>query len=734
MGACGEFKGAISGESVGESGGRASRVKIKMEARNTDNSSRPGAISLARSRFLARFTLAGAFVGIGVGLWEAGMIYFFPSVRILTHVDASYVIWFLAPLVALGVFTLIGAVIGVVASWAKVREAKQLVVFDCALVAAMGAYVAGVIHCLHFHAGDVYALNNGKMLFFLTDRFAVLFIVLVIVGRLACRRFAGDFDRGRSRPLRSRVALLSGVIAVLLAGLFFYKARSWELSRELLAGPPASATRKNIVIISIDSARADHFSSYGYDRPTTPNMDRMASQGVLFENAIAPSSWTLPALASVLTGMLPHQHGGDTFRGVDSSVTSLAEALRKRGYETAGFNANPFYGLSGWGIGQGFQPYDDDATSVSYNLSRTMVGRLAVQPTYQNFHLYQPFFRRSAAEVNQEIFRWFRHRSDLPYFMFINYYDVHAPYLAPPPYDERFGRVSDEIARLNTWLMVHKSNSVTPDQRNSLIAGYDNTLAYMDFEIGKLVEFLSSSPDWANTVVFITADHGEAFGEHGVYGHGKDLHREEIHVPLIVIGGHGIPEGKRILTPVATRSLFATSLDLALGKGFPVPDLSLARYWNGIQQEDAMTASVVSELDERDETPLSLTNSEWHYLYQAKGIQELYSWKTDKEEERDLSALPEYQGTLKILHDQQESLIVHSMRPWIGVEYLYAMSPNGVLPLLRKAELPQSPAAAFPAGPRRIGITQALFSETPLKAKRKVPPPKEELLRSIPYQ
>jgi arylsulfatase A-like enzyme len=683
-------------------------------------------------QLLTRFTMAGSFIGIGVGLWEAGMIYFSPSVRTLVRADASYIIWFVAVLVDLGLFALLGAALGAFAAVAKVRNAEHVAILDALLAAVIGAYVACVRHFIHYHAGDPYVLNNPKFLIFPIVRFAAGFFLIVIAGHVARPRFSGQFNPASYMTPRRRAAVLAGVVAILFAGIFFHQARPWAFSRNIPASPAVSDTRPNIVLISLDSARADHLSAYGYARPTTPNIDRLASQGVLFENAIAPSSWTLPGLASILTGMLPHQHGGDTYRVVSPAVTTVAEALTDRGYETVGFNANPFYGLAGWGLGQGFRPYGDDAASLNYNLSRTLVGRLALQPAFQNLRHYEPFFRRSAADVNQDIFKWFRHRTGQPYFIFINYFDVHAPYVAPRPYDRRFGRFSNKLAKLNLWLLTHQYDSVTPQQQASLIAGYDNSFAYVDEQIGRLVKRLSSSPGWANTIVIITADHGEAFGEHGAYGHGRDLHREEIHVPLIIFG-RGIRVGKRIVPAVATRSLFATVLDLALGKGFPLPDYSLTRFWKPAAQESPDGEGVVSELDEKVETPLSLTTSQWHYIHPAKAVEELYNWKDDPEEKHNLSTLPQYQDTLKTLHAQLEDSIVNSMPPWLGMEYLNALDSLDHA-LLNEPDLPRGPTSTLLTGPRRIGATQILFSETPLTVRRGPSSQQDELLKSLPYQ
>jgi len=155
----------------------------------------------------------------------------------------------------------------------------------------------------------------------------------------------------------------------------------------------------------MDTVRADHLSTYGYGRDTTPNLARLAKEGVLFENAISATSWTLPSLSAIYTGLLPHQSGSNAFRPLNPGWKTIESLLGHHGYATAGFNANYYYGESGWGLGSGFGKYDDDRTTLLYNLSRTLVGRAAVQPLYQNLERYDAFYRRNAADLNADVFR-----------------------------------------------------------------------------------------------------------------------------------------------------------------------------------------------------------------------------------------------------------------------------------------------------------------------------------------
>ena len=425
----------------------------------------------ARGSFLsllAWFTLWGAFLGIAVGLWEARLVYFLPSVKELVRVDATYVIWFLAVAVDLVLFACIGAALGCLAALAKVRNPKLMALVTAALASAAAAHAAWSVHLLDRSIVDLKYLHDPGTLLYPLRWFAVAMALFILAGSLFWRWISVLFDTDRPRPLQAMAKCLAAAGVVLALGLILYAGRPWTLSRKVSAGSSPSNPRPNIVLITLDTVRADHLSAYGYSRPTAPHLDRLASRGVLFENAIASASWTLPSMASIHTGLLPHQHGGDTFRPVEFSWATLAEALQHRGYEAAGFNANYSYGQTGWGLGQGFAPYDDDRTTVKYNLARTVAGRIAVQAVYERLRHYDVFFRRSAGELNKDVFRWFRHRpSGQPYFLYINYFDAHAPYVPPPPYDRRFGKLSTELIRTNFRLIQQPVASLPPQQRAS---------------------------------------------------------------------------------------------------------------------------------------------------------------------------------------------------------------------------------------------------------------------------
>jgi arylsulfatase A-like enzyme len=450
---------------------------------------------------------------------------------------------------------------------------------------------------------------------------------------------------------------------------------------DLISSPPArltdSAARPNIILITIDAAPANHFSCYGYSRKTTPNLDRLATGGVQFENAIAPSSWTLPSFASMFTGLLPHQHGADSRSPLPERFPTLAMALKSAGYQTVGFNANLAYGQTSQGIARGFDLYEDGSENLRQNFAQTMYGRAFVRFVYMPF--VEPDWpeRQSAEEINRKVLRWFPHRTPGPYFLFINYYDVHFPYFAPRPFAKRYGELPHEVAQqIDSDVHGVAPPAITPAEKAYLVAGFDNTLAYADSQIAVLMQFLAKTPDWSNTVVIITSDHGETLGEHGHFGHGWSLSSELVHVPLIILGP-GVPAGLHVHDVVGTRRLYATILDLAQGGTTgSLRAASLQNYWSGKQDSISKATLVISEVNSptldprRQNSYISLNTPQWHWILDAHGHSQLFDWVKDPQENADLAGSPEAGKVVEALERALHERLMASPRPWAGLSYL----------------------------------------------------------------
>jgi len=328
------------------------------------------------------------------------------------------------------------------------------------------------------------------------------------------------------------------------------------------------------VLITLDTTRADHLGAYGYANARTPNFDRLAADGVLYEHAYATSSWTLPSHASILTGLLPMQHGAQTAAGASSEqlgygvrplserFTTLAERLRTAGYRTGAVVGGPALGHE-LGTGQGFETYVD---ALDKDIGEDYTGKRAEQ----------------VADIAAELVRRF---GEEPFFLFVNFFDPHAPYLPPPPHDR--GLSSELDPKLAKSLLERLVAGEAPRHEDQLedwerraiagmIAGYDAEIAYMDHHLGRLLAALAAAPRASDTLIAITSDHGESFGEHNHLSHGTHLYEDNIRVPLVLVAPGGAGAGERIPEPVQNHRLFTTLLaaaGIAPGNGFVAPAL-----------------------------------------------------------------------------------------------------------------------------------------------------------------
>jgi arylsulfatase A-like enzyme len=321
---------------------------------------------------------------------------------------------------------------------------------------------------------------------------------------------------------------------------------------DIPASPP------NVVLIVADSLRADHVTSYGYHRQTTPNLDTLiARQGVRFQNATTPSPWTCPANASILTGRTPSSLGAtwETIKEtVPAKANTLAEYLQQAGYYTAGF-VNTYCLKGKLGFAQGFNHYDDS---------------LSDRPGSN---------KARASEVNALVINWLQNTwqsqsSDTqPLFLFLYYFDPHVWYTPLPPYDTLYdttytGTLTGDVYQDGKDVI---SGKIVPSARDleHLLALYDGEMTYWDVYLGEMVSYLQDAGVLNNALIIVTADHGEMFGEHGKWTHGNALYKEVIQIPLLMRYTGVISPGLVLETPAQNMDLTPTILDWA---GLPMPE------------------------------------------------------------------------------------------------------------------------------------------------------------------
>ncbi|HXV65445.1 MAG TPA: sulfatase [Vicinamibacteria bacterium] len=302
---------------------------------------------------------------------------------------------------------------------------------------------------------------------------------------------------------------------------------------------------KRVVLISIDTLRADHLGFYGYERPTSPILDALALESTVLDDVTSASPWTLPSHASLLTGLYPRRHGLTSHeRYLASDRQTLAQWFSHAGYTTAAVvsshNLSPAFGLD-----RGFQRF----RYVEENVEQ----------------------REPSTAITDQAISWLDAAGDDPLFLFVHYYDVHSDYVSLPRYEDLFLRPYEGNADGSTaQLIAHREGKLDlgAGDAPNLIDRYDAGIRQMDDELGRLLAFLRERGMLDDTFLVVTSDHGEEFFEHGGVLHGKTQFQEVLRVPLL-LRGPGVPPGRRIRTPVSLVDVAPTLLDFA---GIPVPE------------------------------------------------------------------------------------------------------------------------------------------------------------------
>ncbi len=401
-----------------------------------------------------------------------------------------------------------------------------------------------------------------------------------------CRRFgahspphdppaSGGFalDRSLSRSSHRRRA---GLTAALVLGLGL-----------LTACADRSAARPNVLLVSIDTLRADHLSSYGYHRPTSPTLDRWANEGVLFLECFAPTSWTLPSHLSMLTGLGISAHGIDDDRlwqvvgqpGGPSELplrgTFVPEVLQRAGYRTAGFHSW-MYLEERFGFGPGFEVYErirdfeplDDETMAQVEAEMEAGGG----PLLRQLRRTHPqlFMNQGpvADRVVDRALAWLGELDDpkRPWFLFLHIFDPHDDYTPPEPFDRLFTD-PDYDGPIDGRGVMSPGGPVRYGMERRdlehLIALYDGEIAWVDSQLERLAGELDRRGEWDRTLSIVTSDHGEEFFEHGLKQHRAQLFRESVHVPLILRLPGRLTAGVRVAGPVGLIDIAPTLYALA---------------------------------------------------------------------------------------------------------------------------------------------------------------------------
>ncbi|MFQ5477208.1 MAG: sulfatase [Candidatus Binatia bacterium] len=326
---------------------------------------------------------------------------------------------------------------------------------------------------------------------------------------------------------------------------------------------PARAGAPDVVVIVLDTVRADHVSAYGYRLPTTPVFDALAGEGALFLDATAPATWSLPSHASLFTGLFPSVHGAhDEHRFLEAGPQTLGEAFAAAGYETLCFTANAWIS-EGLGLTRGFAWSDEAWRSGDGARGFIFIYRLLDA-------LGVGSRDKGGDEVASNFEHWLRNRPEdaRPAYVFLNFVEAHFPYhQLPDEYLARFtGQSRRELRQLSLRLFAAQFGSEPPDPAEvgeTATAMYDAGVNYADQLLGRVMAALRQRGSLDDTVLVVLSDHGELLGEHGEFGHGISLYEPVLRVPLLLRYPPRLPAGTRVATPVSTVGVFPTVLDLA---------------------------------------------------------------------------------------------------------------------------------------------------------------------------
>jgi len=567
-----------------------------------------------------QFLLVAAWIGLATGLGEAYyyLTRVFYQVREAADVTgvSQHAVW-MSPLANLITFAILGALLVAAQTLAGGRLTPRIMVIGLGWLGLFALLM--VTGRLHVAATAILTLG-----------------VAVQAGRILSTG-AGEVAVLARRSIGWMAA------AVVACGLAVPVIEMVRERRQLAAAGPADPAAPNVLVIVLDTERAASTSLHGGPRPTTPFLEELARQGVQFERAIAPSSWTLPSHAALFTGRRAHQLGVAFNTPLDDQHPTLAEALGRRGYATAGFLSNTKYLSDLFGLDRGFGVWKDQPVMVGTVIMHGFLARTVVEAARRQLGNYQFLRRKTADAVNAEFLHWLDHRETRPYFAFLNYFDPHIPYLPPEPWNLRFSDTQPMYA----FPGLGATAGFTPAELAELTTAYESCIAYLDDRLRRLFDGLRERGQLENTLVVITSDHGEDLGEGAEVGHGHDLTMPLIHVPLLILHPGRVPTGVVVPEPVELRNIAATVLS-AVGIGdHDLAGESLEPRWESGATRGASGTAFAHF------GGMAAIVSDTLALVQAPGRPDrLFNHRLDPRSLRDLSDDPAHAGAMASLRGQ----------------------------------------------------------------------------------
>jgi len=402
----------------------------------------------------------------------------------------------------------------------------------------------------------------------------------------------------------------------------------------------------NIVLVTIDTLRADHLSCYGYKENTSPNIDQLVREGVLFKEVIAQEPQTGPSHSSIMTSKYPIVHG-TIMNGskLGQSETTLAEILLKKGFSTAAF-VSAYVLDSIFGLDQGFEVYDDVFSRFKG------IYKLVTYKILEKFSFYpsDDSVEIRADNTTQKVLKWLEKERRKPFFLWVHYFDPHSTYGPPPPFDVKFdpGYQGRFISEFNTDEHFGRMD-FTESEIKHIKALYDGEIAFADFHIGRIFKKLKELGVYNNTVIIITADHGEDLYEHGVFDHQNYLYDTILRVPLIIKFKDSQYSNLIIKDQVQLIDIMPTILEtLGMHKNLKGQGVSLMPLILGLNTNPNKEAYSETHSPAALKTKFSVRNTDWKFIHTVEGDEkELYNLFEDPLESKNLISREKERGNLE---------------------------------------------------------------------------------------
>lgn len=413
--------------------------------------------------------------------------------------------------------------------------------------------------------------------------------------------------------------------------------------------------KHNILLISIDTLRADHLSCYGYHRKTTPNIDRLASEGTIYKQHYSTGVWTPPGHASMLTGLYVSEHGVYGERRLSKNIPTIAEKLKENGYQTAGFVNNSQVGEL-VGLHKGHDLFVEVWKESPYknSIERILKGSLRRVKDYLGYE------DKGAKRTNSLFLDWIsRIDRNKPFYCFLHYIEPHNPLNPPRNYKNKY--LDKEILRNvdmekikkvahNPLICYVEDITLNNTEIETLKALYDGEIEYTDSKVGEIIALLKENNLYDDTMIIVTSDHGEHFGEYGYWSHVASLYKEILHIPLVIKYPKGVEYIEEINDYTQLVDIFPTIMEIAgvSEQEFQTSGINLTHNrdnskfheyifaeWEGRVPyfiQDKVKGNKGLDINRFNVQMSMIQDKQYKYIWKIDGNEELYDISNSKEE------------------------------------------------------------------------------------------------------